>query len=198
MEFVHGNYPKADPFTYQTSVPDIFVGGDVYHGPSFVVNAIGEGHEAAESLHRFVRPTCSSLTLSREHRHFFEFDKNNIAVDSYDNSKRQKPALVTGVDTAKTFEEYKQCFTEEQVKIETSRCLSCGASVVDPVACIGCGICTTKCSFDAIHLERTHPNRSNMERCEDSDKLIVLQNAPKRWAHIAGLNIKKAFGKANG
>ncbi len=75
MEFVHGNYPKADPFTYQTSVPDIFVGGDVYHGPSFVVNAIGEGHEAAESLHRFVRPTCSSLTLSREHRHFFEFDK---------------------------------------------------------------------------------------------------------------------------
>ncbi len=51
MEFVHGNYPKADPFTYQTSVPDIFVGGDVYHGPSFVVNAIGEGHEAAESLH---------------------------------------------------------------------------------------------------------------------------------------------------
>ncbi len=155
MEFVHGNYPKADPFTYQTSVPDIFVGGDVYHGPSFVVNAIGEGHEAAESLHRFVRPTCSSLTLSREHRHFFEFDKNNIAVDSYDNSKRQKPALVTGVDTAKTFEEYKQCFTEEQVKIETSRCLSCGASVVDPVACIGCGICTTKCSFDAIHLERS-------------------------------------------
>ena len=195
MEFVHGNYPKADPFTYQTSVEDIFVGGDVYHGPSFVVNAIGEGHEAAESLHRFVRPTCDSLTLGREHRHFFEFDKNNISVDSYDNSKRQKPALVTGVDTAKTFEEYKQCFTEEQVKIETARCLSCGASVVDPVACIGCGVCTTKCAFDAIHLERTHPDRSRMERCEDSDKLIVLQNAPKRLAHIASLNIKNAISK---
>ncbi|MBQ3326807.1 MAG: FAD-dependent oxidoreductase, partial [Clostridia bacterium] len=198
MEFVHGNYPKADPFTYQTSVPDIFVGGDVYHGPSFVVNAIGEGHEAAESLHRFVRPTCDSLTLGREHRHFFEFDKNNISVESYDNSKRQKPELVTGIDTAKTFEEYKKCFTEEQVKIETARCLSCGASVVDPVACIGCGVCTTKCAFDAIHLERTHPNRSNMATAEDSDKLIVLQNAPKRLAHIAGLNIKKVFGKTNG
>ena len=126
---------------------------------------------------------------------FFEFDKNNISVDSYDNSKRQKPALVTGVDTAKTFEEYKQCFTEEQVKIETARCLSCGASVVDPVACIGCGVCTTKCAFDAIHLERTHPDRSRMERCEDSDKLIVLQNAPKRLAHIASLNIKNAISK---
>ena len=194
MEFVHGNYPKADPFTYQTSVPDIFVGGDVYHGPSFVVNAIGEGHEAAESLHRFVRPTCSSLTLSREHRHFFEFDKNNIAVDSYDNSKRQKPALVTGIDTAKTFEEYKQCFTEEQVKIETSRCLSCGASVVDPVACIGCGICTTKCSFDAIHLERTHPGRSNMVPSEQRIPELA-KYLPKRVTKIATRAVKDAVAK---
>ena len=194
MEFVHGNYPKADPFTYQTSVPDIFVGGDVYHGPSFVVNAIGEGHEAAESLHRYVRPTCNSLTLSREHRHFFEFDKNNISVDSYDNSKRQKPALVTGVDTAKTFEEYKQCFTEEQVKIETSRCLSCGASVVDPVACIGCGICTTKCAFDAIHLERTHPNASNMVPSEQ--RMVELAKyLPKRVTKIATRAVKDAVAK---
>ena len=34
-----------------------------------------------------------------------------------------------------------------------------------------------------------------MERCEDSDKLIVLQNAPKRLAHIASLNIKNAISK---
>ncbi|MBR5753978.1 MAG: 4Fe-4S binding protein, partial [Clostridia bacterium] len=179
----------------QTSVPDIFVGGDVYHGPSFVINAIGEGHEAAESLHRYVRPTCDTLTIGREHRHFFEFDKNDIMVESYDNSKRQKPELVTGIDKAKTFDEYVQCFTEEQVKIETARCLSCGASVVDPVACIGCGVCTTKCSFDAIHLERTHPHRSDMLRCEDSDHAILLGYAPKRLKHIAELNIKKAISK---
>ena len=39
-------------------------------------------------------------------------------------------------------------FTEEQVKAETARCLGCGASVVDPNKCIGCGICTTKCEFE--------------------------------------------------
>ncbi|MBP5272592.1 MAG: pyridine nucleotide-disulfide oxidoreductase, partial [Clostridia bacterium] len=135
--------------------------------------------------------TCGSLTLSREHRHFFEFDKNNISVDSYDNSKRQKPELVTGIDTAKTFEEYKQCFTEEQVKIETSRCLSCGASVVDPVACIGCGVCTTKCAFDAIHLERTHPNASHLVPSEQ--RMVELAKyLPKRVTKIATRAVKDA------
>ncbi len=44
MEFVHGNYPKADPFTYQTSVPDIFVGGDVYHGAQTFLRVRQEQH----------------------------------------------------------------------------------------------------------------------------------------------------------
>ena len=44
--------------------------------------------------------------------------------------------------------------TEEQVKLEASRCLSCGRTVVDEKKCIGCGLCTTKCKFDAIRLEK--------------------------------------------
>ena len=40
------------------------------------------------------------------------------------------------------------------MKIETSRCLGCGAAVVDESLCVGCGICTTKCKFDAITLEK--------------------------------------------
>ncbi len=197
MEFVHGDYPKADPFTYQTSIDDIFVGGDVYHGPSFVVNAIGEGHEAAESLHRFVRPAADSLTLGREHRHFHPLDTDNISIDSYDNSKRQKPEFVSNIDRAKTFEEYVQCFSEEQVKIETARCLSCGASVVDQVACIGCGICTTKCAFDAIHLERTHPYAANLVPSEQRIPELI-KYAPKRATRIVKRAVKDAVERVTG
>ena len=74
--------------------------------------------------------------------------------------------------------------TEEQIKIETSRCLGCGASIVDPNRCIGCGICTTKCAFDAIHLVRDHPNCSNMVVSEDKFKKI-LPYAAKRAIKIA-------------
>lgn len=194
MEYVHGNYPKADPVTYQTSIPDIFVGGDVYHGPSFAINAIAEGHEAAESLHRWVQPTAHSLTLGRPHRHFIEMDKNNLQVLSYDNSKRQKPELKSGIDSKTSFKEYVNPFTEEQVKLESKRCLSCGASVVDENKCIGCGICTTKCAFDAIHLERTHPEATDYVPCEDRMKKVIPY-AIKRAGRIAVHDVKKAFGK---
>ena len=42
----------------------------------------------------------------------------------------------------------------EQVKTETARCLSCGAAKVDQKICIGCGLCTVQCKFDAIHLDK--------------------------------------------
>ena len=60
--------PMADDLTYQTKVKDIFVGGDVYSGPKFVIDAIAEGHEASESLHRFVRN--AHMTIGRNRRKF--------------------------------------------------------------------------------------------------------------------------------
>ena len=63
--------------------------------------------------------------------------------------------------------------TEEQVKKETARCLGCGASVVDENKCIGCGICTTKCEFDAIHLFRDNPECSTMVNSDDKMKAIL-------------------------
>ena len=35
-------------------------------------------------------------------------------------------------------------------------CLGCGAVVLNEDQCIGCGICTTKCKFDAIRLEKVN------------------------------------------
>ena len=67
--------------------------------------------------------------------------------------------------------------TEEQVKIETARCLGCGASVVDENKCIGCGVCTTKCEFDAIHLYRDFPKASKMVPSEDKLKYILPYGA---------------------
>lgn len=64
-------------------------------------------------------------------------------------------------------------FTAEQVRAETARCLGCGASIVDPNKCIGCGVCTTKCAFDAIHLHRERPECSTMYACEDKMKAIL-------------------------
>ena len=162
----------ADKLTYQTSEPDIFVGGDVYTGPKFAIDAIAAGREGAISLHRYVHENCT-LTIGRNRRDFVELDKNNISVDNYDTSKRQIPAKADEKAQAATFRDLSHNLTEEQVKAETSRCLSCGASVVDPNKCIGCGVCTTKCVFDAIHLHRELPGASVMRASEDKLKYIL-------------------------
>jgi hypothetical protein len=162
---------KADPVTYQTAEPDIFVGGDVYTGPRFAIDAIAAGKEGCVSIHRFVHKG-HSLTLARDLRHFIELDKNNLDIEEYDNAKRQRPGRKSG-DATSTYRDLREIFTEEQLKTEASRCLGCGATVVDPNKCIGCGLCTTKCEFDAIHLSRDLPDASRMTKSEDKLKKIL-------------------------
>ena len=162
---------KADPVTYQTAEPDLFVGGDVYTGQKFAIDAIAAGKQGAVSLHRWVQD--ATLTIGRDKREFIELDKNNLLLEeaSYDNTPRQR--IGYNETLRKTFKDGRVAFTEEQVKAETARCLGCGASVVDPNKCIGCGICTTRCAFDAIHLHRDLPECSTMRSAEDKMKGIL-------------------------
>lgn len=182
VELGRGNYPSADKLTYQTAEPDIFVGGDVFTGPKFAIDAIAQGHEAAESLHRYVQH--GHMTIGRNRREFAMLDTDNIKVENYDNASRQFAPVDTSPDS-KSFEDNHGTLTEEQVKIETSRCLGCGASIVDPNKCIGCGICTTKCAFDAIRLHRDMPQASTM--CVAEKKVgALLPYAVKRGFKILG------------
>ena len=175
VEFWRGNYPVADKVTYQTRVPDIFVGGDVYTGPKFAIDAIAAGKEGAISIHRFVQPH-SSLTIGRDPNYYIELDKNDIKVENYDNTGRQSVVKDTTIGKD-SFRNPTLVFTEEQVKKETARCLGCGATIVDSNQCIGCGICTTKCEFDAIHLKRDLPEASKMVKSEDKLKYILPNGA---------------------
>lgn len=190
VELGRGNGAKADPLTYQTGEPDIFVGGDVYTGPKFAIDAIAAGREGAISIHRFVRPH-SSLTIGRNRRDFVALDKENILLESYDNSSRQIPGIDESIDRKNSFRDARLPFTEEQVKAETARCLGCGASVVDPNKCIGCGVCTTKCAFQAIKLHREYPECSNMIASEKKIPLVLGNGAKQAIKIKLGLSKKE-------
>lgn len=171
VEF-RGPAPVADKVTFQTTVPDIFVGGDMFYGPRFAIDAIACGKEGAISIHRFVQPN-SSLTIGRQPHHYVEFDKDDFQLpEGYDTGGRNVPGVKKDVDKM-SFRDAKEVFTEEQVKKETARCLSCGATIVDENQCVGCGLCTTRCEFDAIHLHRDRPECSTMEKSENKLKKIL-------------------------
>lgn len=181
---------KVDELTYQTTQPDIFAGGDVVTGPSFVIYAIAAGKEAAISIHRFVHPG-QTLTLGRDRRNFKAFDKSKAAlpIGGYDTAPRQKPANEAAAKAKKTMSDLRGTFTEEQMRKETERCLGCGAVVLDEYRCVGCGICTTKCKFDAIHLVKVG------EFSSDKIELIaphIIGGIAKRGGKIAIKTVKDA------
>ncbi|MBQ9058713.1 MAG: FAD-dependent oxidoreductase, partial [Atopobiaceae bacterium] len=180
LELGRGNLPLADVKTYQSSVEDIFVGGDVLSGPKFVIDAIAAGHEAAISLHRYVQ-RGSSLTIGRNQRHYVELNKDDILLNpnDYDHSGRQAAKIDVPSSILHNWDDPTHDLSEEQIKIECARCLSCGASIVDPNKCIGCGLCTTRCEFDAIHLMRDNPDASRMWASEDKIK-VLLPSLAKR------------------
>ncbi|PKL40640.1 MAG: pyridine nucleotide-disulfide oxidoreductase [Spirochaetae bacterium HGW-Spirochaetae-1] len=172
---------KADPATYQTGEPDVFAGGDALTGPMFAIDAIAMGKEGAISIHRFVQPG-QSLLLGRTMRDYRSLDKENLDLEGYDRLPRQKANHVDGNVSKETFKDLRVTFTEEQVKMETERCLSCGATVADEFLCVGCGVCVTKCKFDAIKLVRKYDSAS----VELKDlKPAVIKYALKRKVRIA-------------
>ncbi|MGX8692720.1 MAG: FAD-dependent oxidoreductase [Clostridia bacterium] len=161
----------ADEVTYQTAQPDIFVGGDAHTGPKFAIDAIAQGKQAAISIHRFVHPG-QSLVIGRDRLTYRAIDKENVDFDTVKRDYHPAARQIPGKDFSKanSFKDDRRTFTEEQVKQETARCLSCGASFVDPNKCLGCGVCTTRCKFDAIHLRK----RTNVESIDYFDRPKVL------------------------
>ena len=141
--------------SFQTSEADVFAGGDVVTGPKFAIDAIAAGKEGAISIHRYVHPGQSQV-IGRDHRDYKAMNPATagVAIDGFDTAPRQKASGGSAKDAEKTVRDLRGTLTEEQLKTETRRCLDCGTAVVDESLCVGCGICTTKCKFDAIRLEK--------------------------------------------
>jgi len=182
----------ADPVTLQTAEPDIFAGGDSVSGQKFVVDALAMGREGAVSLHRFVNKG-QHLMIHRNTRQFTPLNKDDVVIPAADF--RKPPRQIREIDEAKKLTmdyEIKQ-FSEEQIKKEAERCLKCGRSVVDTNKCIGCGMCTVQCKFDAIHLFRL----------PDGDKYSNMIPAEKKFlgigkympSRVAGIVKKKVAGR---
>lgn len=182
VEFNRNGTVKADLFTRQTAEPDIFVGGDCFHGPSFAINAIADGKEGCTSLHRFVQPG-QLLDAGRDRRDFAAIDKDNVDFSGYDKMPRQHPAMKKLANPL-SYEDPRGTLTEEQVQKEAKRCLGCGRAYVDLNMCVGCGQCVLQCKFDAAHLVKN----KKMRYASRFEKIL-----PKAAGYTVKRGIKIAF-----
>jgi NADPH-dependent glutamate synthase beta subunit-like oxidoreductase/NAD-dependent dihydropyrimidine dehydrogenase PreA subunit len=182
----------VDNQTLQSSVSDIFAGGDAATGPKYAIDAIAHGKEAAISIHRFVN-RGQSLVYGRSNKVFVSVDKDNVDYSGYDHVTRERVYTLQVQNLKNSFEDPRGVLTEEQIRTETMRCLACGISVVDEFMCIGCGACTTRCKFDAITMEKKYDAVG-----VDFPKLkpIIIKNVLKRKVRIAVKKLRtKVLGK---
>ncbi|MBQ9249515.1 MAG: FAD-dependent oxidoreductase [Oscillospiraceae bacterium] len=166
---------KVDAKTGQTSVEDIFAGGDVC-GFGYSIHAIAAGKKAAESIHRYVHRGQTQL-LGRDPGDYKAFARQSAQLP-----------LAKLTATARQRPDEGGALSEEQVQAECGRCLGCGTAVVDSFMCVGCGICTTKCSFGAIRLEKIH-DADNLEYFHTLGRIVA--SVPGKGVSIA----KKHIGK---
>ena len=182
----------VDNITYQTAEHDIFAGGDCVTGPKFAIDAIAAGKQGAVSISRLLR----GRNLSDGRNASFESidtDEASVRVSNIDTTPRQSVPEVDGKVSVKTFKDLREGLTEEQIRREAKRCLHCGQSVVDTDKCIGCGVCTHRCKFDAIHLVRVDDTQSAENMANWYGRLAL--NLVKRGASIVANGVSEIVKK---
>ncbi|MBF0379231.1 MAG: FAD-dependent oxidoreductase [Desulfamplus sp.] len=140
---------SADPVTLQTPIPWVFAGGDVFYGPKSVVDAVASGKQAADSMHRFIqgedlssKELSESLTAERQKKSQYEkpFLSDEVKVNK---QARIYPNKISVEEREGNFCEINCGLSEEDIRKESTRCLSCGI-------CSECYQCVQACIAGAI------------------------------------------------
>ncbi len=132
--------PVVDPITYQTSNPCVFAGGDVVTGGGLVVDAVAHGHEAAESIHRFLQGQDMFEGRPVE---FKEIPSEDIPKARFPKQEKVHPKKLKPTIRVDSFKEIEQGYSEEEVLEEAGRCIECGI-------CCECEQCVKACTREAI------------------------------------------------
>jgi NADPH-dependent glutamate synthase beta subunit-like oxidoreductase len=143
IEQFRPGWPKIDPDTLETTLPGVFVAGDLAHGTKLLIDAVASGKQAARSIYRHVtgreiRPEMVEAHIPIErHRPERGYERRRrVEMPTLSPEERlDKPGALVEVG-----------YSEAQARCEASRCLDCGATpVFDGERCVLCGGCVDVC-----------------------------------------------------
>jgi heterodisulfide reductase subunit A2 len=132
----------VDDVTLETSVAGVFAGGDAVIGPASVVEAIGAGKQAAESINRYLRKMDMYAGRRSSWKKPDPVSSKKEAKQS--RAPRERMVELSLKDRLVGFSEVEMGFNEEQAIAEAQRCLDCAV-------CSECMQCVSVCQANAIH-----------------------------------------------
>ncbi len=161
IEFDRWDMPKVDPQTMQSSLPNVFFGGDSAFGPKNIIWAVAHGHDAAISIDKLChgedvseRP-APGVTLASQKMGIHEWSYDN---DISNDLRYRVPLrdLKIALHDIKT--EVELGYDDKLAFLEAERCLNCDIQTVfaGPL-CIECDACVDICPMDCITFTENLP-----------------------------------------
>ena len=154
LEFDQWGLPTLDEKTFQSSLPNLFFGGDAAFGPKNIIWAVAHGHEAAISIDKFL--TKEPLSERPPPQLNIISQKMGIHEWSYENAVSNDVRYVVpwaaAEKTLKSIKvEVELGFDLETALKESQRCLNCDVQTVFKAPlCIECDGCVDICPMDCI------------------------------------------------
>lgn len=155
IEFDEWDMPKVDKTTMQSTIQNVFFGGDAAFGPENIIWAVAHGHEAAVSIDRFchdqdisVRPP-PEVTMSSQKMGIHEWSYDN---DVSNDQRYKVPLKDLNQALASIRVEVELGFDQKLALGEAERCLNCDIQTVfHDELCIECDACEDICPVDCIN-----------------------------------------------
>ena len=154
IAFDKWNVPKVDAVTFQSTLPNVFFGGDAAFGPKNIIWAVEHGHQAAISIHKLCQKESITQRLPRGMK--LSSRKMGIHEWAYKNEYNGvERRLVPHVGLLERFKkiniEVELGFTAEEAALEVQRCLNCDVQTVFTAKlCIECDACIDICPVDCL------------------------------------------------
>ncbi len=146
--------PVIDKTTFQSTLPQVFFGGDAAFGPKNIIWAVEHGHQAAISIHRY----CQGEPVAKRLPPGMNLQSRKMGMHEWSYANDYSPVerrLMPHVSLKERFKklniEVELGFTAEQVEQEVQRCLNCDVQTVFTAKlCIECDACLDICPVDCL------------------------------------------------
>ena len=155
LEFNEWDMPKLNEATFQSTIPQVFFGGDSALGPKNIIWAVAHGHDAAVSIDKFLH--ADSLAERPLPQVSMSSQKMGIHEWSYDNDvsndhRFKVPLKDLKIALANIKVEVELGFDAKLALAEAERCLNCDIQTVfTDKLCIECDACVDICPVDCIN-----------------------------------------------
>ncbi len=155
IDFGKWDLPEIDRKTFQSTLPEVFFGGDAAFGPENIITAVAQGHQAAISIDLFCRgedvdrrpPPGVTLVSQKMGIHEWSYD-NGVTPDLRYAVPHEDKELAL----ADRMLEVEKGFDRETGYLEAERCLNCDVQTVFTTElCIECDACMDVCPTDCIN-----------------------------------------------